>query len=395
MPKVNRKLTETEIRNAKPQEKDYKLYDEGGLRLLVRPSGTKVWQYPYKFDGKHNIYTIGRVGEISSGDARRLRDDVRKMVREGFDPNSHKEKKKQDNISEHKNTFQAIAQEWCEKQSWAPKYGANIISRLEKDVFPIIGRKPIKKVNVHDILAILKKIESRGALDVAKRINQYCTNIFEFAIIQDLCDQNPAAGRSKYVKSYKRQHRPYLRAHQLPDFLKSVEAYEGKKPIVKLAMKLLMLTFVRPGELRGARWVEFDLEKAIWRIPAERMKMRREHVVPLSTQALEVLKEIHKISGDREVLFPGVVSYNKPISDVTLIKMIKLIGWHGQVVPHGMRATASTILNENGQFNRDAIERQLAHIEENKIRGAYHHTEYLEERKRMMQWWGDYLAQLA
>lgn len=395
MPKIIPKLTDTQVRNAKPKAKDYKLYDEGGLRLLVRPTGTKVWQYPYTLNGKANVYTIGkydptgRVGYIGLADARTLRDEVRQLVKQGTDPNNHK---KIARIGEHENNFEAIAREWHGKQLWVKKHASNILRTLEMDVFPRIGHKQIQDVTAQDIIGILREIENRDALDVAKRINQRCTAIFDYALTLGLCENNPATGRAKFIQVRKVKHRPHLREGQLPEFLEKLENYRGGS-IPRLAMKFLTLTFVRPGELRNARWDEIDEIKAEWRIPAERMKMKRPHIVPLSKQALEVLKELKNHTGKSPLLFPGVRDINKPISDVTLTKLLIILGYIGEnkFVPHGIRATASTILNEKGQFKPDVIERQLAHIEKNKVRAAYHHAEYLEDRKAMMQWWGSFI----
>ena len=392
MPKLNRKLTEMEIRNSKPKEKAYKLYDEGGLQLLIRPTGTKVWQYPYQIAGSHNIYTIGRYGNneglISSSAARMERDKIRALVAKGVNPNHVKHQEKQETIYASKNTFEALGREWIEKQTWAEKHGKNIRNRLEKDVFKEIGHKPIKDVTVKDIIFILKKIESRGSYDVAKRINQYCTAIFDYAILQDLCENNPALGRSKLVKSVKRQNRPHLTEDQLPDFMRKLEGYNGK-PSFKLMVKLLALTFVRPGELRGARWSEIDEEKTMWSIPASRMKMSRDHLVPLSRQALDVIRQLREINGHTELLFPSTIRNRNPLSDVAVIKAVRYFT-DNKAVPHGFRHTASTILNERG-FNADHIEAQLAHVQENKVRGAYNKAQYIEQRREIMQWWANFL----
>lgn len=392
MPKINRKLTNAEIKNAKPKDKAYKLYDDGGLTLLVRTSGTKVWQYPFNLHGKANIYTIGQYPVTGAAEARKLRDEVRLLVQQGINPNEHKQQLYWANMPQKELSFEHIAREWHSKQVWAKKHASNIMRTLEADVFPKIGTKPIHEVNAQDILKILWAIEARGALDVAKRVNQRCTAIFDYAIVRGICENNPATGRAKVIKARKVKHRPYLRDEQLPDFLNALDNYVGSKK-VKLAMKLLVLTFVRPGELRNAEWSEIDEDKAEWRIPAERMKMNRPHVVPLSTQALQVISELKPFTSKSKLLFPSSKKPDKPISDVTLTKVLIIMGYVGEkkVVPHGMRATASTILNEKGQFRPDVIERQLAHVEKNKVRAAYHHAEYLDERKTMMQWWGDYL----
>lgn len=392
MPRINKKLTEKQIINAKPKDKDYRLYDTDGLTLLVRKkSGTRVWQYRYTFNGKANKYTIGRWPKTGSADAREALIEIKKCLSQGIDPNQHKFSKKLENIEAGANTFKAIAEEWYEKNNWAPKHAKNIKSRMEKDVYALIGAKPIDQITAKDIIYVLQQIENRGALDVAMRICQYCTAVFDYAMNKGICENNPALGRSKFIKSFERKHRRFLKESQLPGFFKALNEYRGTL-LVRLAMQLLFLTLVRPGELRGARWDEFDLEKAEWRIPKERMKMKREHLVFLSTQATDVIHQIKSISHDSPLLFPGRSNNFKPISEVTLIKLLKIINYHAHLQPHGVRGTASTILNENG-FNRDWIERQLAHVEENKIRAAYHHAEYPKERHDMMQWWGDYLEE--
>jgi integrase len=395
MPKITPELRDTQIRNAKPRERAYKLYDTRGLRLLVRPTGTKVWQLPYKIYGKYNIFTLGQYPELGAADARRLRDDLKKQIKTGEDPNRLKKAlRAQEGRAE--TTFEAIAREWHCKQTWDPKHALNIIRTLEADVFPKIGHRQINKVTGPDIVDVLHAIESRKAFDVAHRVGQRCVAIFDYAIAKHLCEFNPAMGRTKMLKRQPTKHRPGLKDEQLPEFLNKLEGYSGSKK-VKLAMQLLILTFLRPGELRGGRWNEVDEKKAEWKIPAERMKMKRPHVVPLSRQALDVLKELRKLTGTRELMFPGERNYKQELTDVSLLKCLKILGYDGdnKVVPHGMRGTASTILHEKSGIKTEVIEAQLAHADKNKVRAAYNHAEYLEERKQMMQWWGDYLNKRA
>ncbi len=402
MPKIKAKLTDVQIRNLKPKEKPYKVNDEGGLVILVRPTGTKVFQYPYKLGGKYNVFTIGQYPDMSSTDARKQRDEVRALIKQGINPNQKKKMDHRLNTQAGEQSFESIARNWHSKQIWVPKHKASILSRLENDVFPKIGHKHISQVNAQDILAVLYEIEARGALDMAHRVNQYCVAILDHGIAMGLCEFNPAIGRAKVLKSKPVQHRPYLKEHQLPEFLQKLEKYPGGR-LVQLALKLLLLTFVRPRDLREARWDEMNLEKGEWKINEQRMKkihahrmiVKGDHIVSLSTQAIEVIKEIQSISGRCDLLFPGARKITKPISDVTLTKALIIMGYTGEnkVVPHGFRSTASTILNGRG-YRADAIERQLAHVEGNKVRAAYHHTEYLEERRQMMQDWGDYLDQM-
>lgn len=392
MPKVTRKLTETEIRNAKPQNSAYKLYDEGGLMLLVRPTGTKVWQYPYKFGGKYNVATIGQYGstpdKVGTANARKQRDEIKALLKKGIDPNKNKRDIYLHRVSKSENTLESVARDWFSKQGWAPKHAKNIESRLEKDVFGVIGWKAIAEVTVPDIMSVLKRIEERNAPDVAKRIAQYCNAIFEHAIVQGLCEMNPAQGRAKYIQTIKVKNRDHLREEELPEFMQRLEA-PSNHSLLQLGVKLLALTFVRPGELRGASWAEFSEKEKVWIIPASRMKMGREHIVPLSHQALQTLAQISELTGNGALLFPGRKGLSKPVSDVALIKVVKKLT-DSKATPHGFRHTASTILNEQG-FNADHIEMQLAHVEKSKVRGTYNKAIYLEDRKTLMQAWADFL----
>lgn len=393
MPKVKRKLIENEIKGAKPKDKAYKLYDEGGLLLLVRPSGTKVWQYPYKYNDKYNVFTIGKYGDVGSAEARRKRDEIKSLLKEGIDPSQNKKDEVIHRKDEAKNTFEIFAREWYSKQSWVPNHAKKVMSRLEKDVFTVIGRKPITEITTRDIITVLKNIEARGALDVAKRINQYCTAVFDYVISMGICDNNPASGCSKFVKTYEPQNRAHLTEDELPEFLENLNS-ANHLSLTILATKLLWLTFLRPSELRFAQWNEISEKKALWTVPAARMKKkknvkREDHLVPLSLQALDVIRQIRNISGDGEILFPGQKRINQPISDVAFIKTVKKLS-DNKSTPHGVRHLFSTIANEHGH-NKDHIERQLDHVEKNKVRGIYNKALYLEDRKKLMQWWADYL----
>lgn len=392
MPKLKTKLTDALIRTAKPKANLYKLYDGDGLILLVRPTGTKVWQFRYRgYDQQWQVHTIGQYPEITASEARKRCLEAKALKREGHDPNRAKELKRRENAGSKERSFETLALDWFSKQTWVPKHRKNIESRFNKDVFHAIGKLQIDQVKPADIILVLEKIEKRDAPDVAKRIGQHMEKVFDHAINKGLCDYNPAQGRSSLVKAKPVKHRAYLREGQLPEYLNKVDQYQGGQ-IVKLALKLLTLVFVRPGELREGRWEEIDWDNALWRIPAARMKMKREHTVPLSQQALMVLEELKKRTGHTDFLFPSELNPYKTISNVTLLKALKIMGYEGEnkVHPHGLRATASTILNERG-FRSDVIERQLAHVQKNKVRAAYNHAEYMKERTEMMQWWGDYL----
>jgi Integrase len=399
--------------------KKYRLPDSGGLGLLVRPTGTKVWQYRYEYRGKPNDYTIGEYPRISLAEAREVRKAVKELVAKGIDPNQQKADSYAQNINANgdvtddidaiESRFETIARSWHSKQVWDAKHTVVVMRSLEKNVFPMIGNKAINKITPRDVLDVLQKMEDRNALDSARRVAKRIEEVFEHALKNLLVDYNPATGRGKGLKTWKRKHRPHLLPKYIPEFLNALESYPGSVK-VKLAMKLLWLTFVRPGELRKARWEDFDIKKATWRIPAELMKMDKPHIVPLSAQALAVLEELRPITGKGTLLFPGERDANKPMSDVALLKALTILGFHKNAakkqniskaaaeiilqrsfVPHGVRGSASTILNEIGKFKADYIERQLAHIDGNSVRAAYNHAEYLDERIQMMQWWADYL----
>lgn len=398
MPKLIPRLTETQVRNAQVKEKAYKLYDEGGLRLLVRPSGTKVWQFPYRFQEKANTYTLGRYGQdndprnLSLSEAREKANEVRVLIEQGINPNAQKKIDKTHSHQKQQTSFEAIAREWHSKGTWVDKYAQSIIKCLERDVFPFIGYRQIDDITSRDIILVLDRIvQEKKALDLAKRVCQRCEAVFDYAILKGLCDNNPATGRSKFVPPPQRQHRPHLKETQLPEFLKKLDKYPGR-PYVRLGLELLVLTFVRPGELRLARWEEVDFKNALWNIPAARMKMKRPHVVPLSDRAIDILNELMQYTGTGELLFPSIRSPHKPLSDVTFLKALNILGYKDgkKITPHGFRHTASTVLNDHG-FNRDHIERQLAHVEQSKIRGVYNHAEYLTQRREMMQWYSDHL----
>jgi integrase len=399
MPKTVKENTHQDFVNAKSKEKAYKLYDKGNLRMIIRPSGAKTWQMQYRYRGKTNIYTIGpfdpknRAGHISLQNARNKRDEIKELLRQDIDPNQQKNMKRFDRPEDALTTFKAIALEWHSKNTWVEDHSKRVLASLKKDVFPHIGHLQVSEIKPVHIVQILTILEDRDALYSARIICQRCTTVFDYAIHKGLCESNPAMGRSKFLKAHQPQHFAFLKEVQMPEFLHKLDDYHGRD-YVRIAMKLLVMTFVRSGELRKAKWEEIDWQNATWRIPAHKMKMKRDHVVPLSSQALLLLEELRQITGNSPYLFPSVRSHHRPISDVTLIKVLRILGYTSDdVVPHGFRHTASTILNEEG-LNHDHIERQLAHVDKNKIRGTYNHAEYLDERSRMMQWYSDHLHRL-
>ena len=390
------KLTDPKIRQAKPADKPYKLFDGGGLFLLVQPGGSKLWRLKYRFGGKEKLLAIGSYDKgVSLKKAREERDKARDQLVEGIDPGAAKKKEKHAEREQAENTFRAIALNWAETcgARWTESHRARVVASLEADAFSALGDLPIKGITPPMVLEVIRAVESRGALDVASRVLQRTSAVFRYAIQTGRASYNPAADMKGVLKTRKVEHRSAISQGELPDFLKKLDSYSGY-PITKLALRLIVLTFVRTGELRGARWEEFDVDQGEWRIPAERMKMRSPHIVPLSPQALAVVEELRPLTGHFDLLFPSQRDQEKPISENTLLYALYRLGYHKRATVHGFRALASTILNETG-FRSDVIERQLAHVERNKVRAAYHRSEYLEERQKMMNWWGACIESMA
>lgn len=388
-------LTEVAVRNAKPKNKPYKLADGGGLFLWVQPSGGKWWRYKYRFAGKEKLLALGSYPDVSLAEARERHAQARKLLSAGNDPGEVKKEEKRQALLKSVTTFEAIAREWCEsrKHKWVTRYGSAMMTRLEKHVFPKLGDRPIADISAPELLAVLRIVENTGALDLAMRLLQASGQIFRYAIATGRAERNPAADLRGALKPPVRKHQAHLKADELPEYLQKLEAYDGSLQ-TKLALKLLLLTFVRTGELRGAEWTEINLEMAEWRIPAERMKMRDPHIVPLSRQAIAVLAELQPLTGQWRYVFPNQHKPSGCMSENTMLYGLYRMGYHSKATCHGFRSTASTILNEHG-FRPDVIERQLAHSERNQVRAAYNHAQYLPERREMMQWWADFLDQMA
>lgn len=389
-------LTATKVKQTKPKKKPYKLSDGAGLFLLVQPNGSKYWRLAYRYAAKQKTLAIGVYPHLSLSDARDKRDEAKKYLSKGIDPSNlmSKRVRKKNEIENQENSFEAIALEWHElqKNGWSDNHSERVLASLKNEAFKDIGTIPIQDVTAPHVLAVIRKIEKRGALEIASRVLQRCNAIFRYAIQTGRVEHNPVSDLQGALKTKKVEHRSALSQAELPDFLEKLESYEGNT-VTQLALKLIVLTFVRTGELRGATWNEFDLNNAEWRIPAKRMKMRKEHIVPLSDQAIEVLNELKPITSKHDLVFPSERTWKKSMSENTMLYAMYRMGYHGRATVHGFRATASTILNESG-FKPDVIERQLAHIERNKVRAAYHRSEYLEERKQMLQWWADFIGNL-
>ncbi|SLO45813.1 tyrosine-type recombinase/integrase [Klebsiella pneumoniae] len=385
------KLNARQVDAAKPREKAYQLADGAGLYPEVVPSGSRYWRMKYRFNGKEKRLAFGVYPAVSLAQARALRDEAKKKLAEGIDPSfAKKEEKLVRDVRLH-NTFQAVALEWhgTKVSRWSEGYASDIIEAFNKDIFPYIGQQPVNEIKPLVLLNVLRRMESRGATEKAKKVRQRCSEVFRYAIVTGRAEYNPAADLTSAMSGHESKHYPFLTVEELPDFFKALSGYTGS-PLIVLAARLLILTGVRTGELRGAFWSEFDLEKAVWEIPAERMKMKRPHLVPLSTQALEIVQQLKVMSGQYPLVFPGRNDPRKTMSEASINQVFKRIGYTGKVTGHGFRHTMSTILHEEG-FNTAWIETQLAHVDKNAIRGTYNHAQYLEGRKEMMQWYGDYV----
>lgn len=395
-------LTDTAIRNAKAginpkgevTNKPYKLADSGGMYLEVMPNGSKYWRLKYRFGGKEKRLALGVYPDTTLANAREKRDTARKQIANGVDPSEQKKSEKREKVAAAANSFKAVALAWLEniRPKWTEDHYTYTLRRFEAYAFPVIGNAPIAELDAPKLLEMARKIEAQGTIETTRKVVMACGQVFRYGIASGLCSRNPAADLRGALKSRPEvEHMPALPLKELPDLIRKINTYStdhGDKQ-TELALKLLMLTFVRTGELREATWDEFDLDNALWSIPKDRMKMKAPHAVPLSAQAVEVIKQLKELNGAYSFVFPGR-NPAKAMSKNTVLFALYRMGYHSRMTGHGFRAVASTQLNEMG-FNPDAIERQLAHAERNKVRAAYHRSEYIDERKRMMQQWADYL----
>jgi len=388
-------LTNVAIKKAKPKKKPYKLSDFGGLYLLIKPNGSKLWRWKYRIDGKENVYSIGAFPAVSLVDAREERDSARVLVKQGIHPAHDRQAQKAAQVEDNANSFNAVAKCWIDqrKLKWAPNYLSQIESTLAADVSPYIGNLPMRSITAAHLLAIIKRVEKRGAATVAILIRQWCSAIFRYAAAHLLADADPAAMLKGTIDKPKVEHHQPLTKKDIPKFIAALESYVGYRPTA-IALKLLMLTFVRPVELRAAKWKEFDLDAPEWHIPAERMKMRQPHLLPLSRQAVELLLELQTYTGSSGLLFPNYRSPKTYMSATTLNRALDRMGYGGRFSAHGFRSTASTMLNEM-RYRSDYIERQLAHAERDKTRASYKRAEYFPERKEMMKTWANMIDEMA
>lgn len=387
-------LSDAAVRNAKPKSKPYKMSDGEGLFLLLTPAGGKYWRMKYFFGGKEKLLALGVYPDVSLADAREGRAQARRVLAAGNDPGEVKREAKRLTVQKQVNTFETVAREWHQNRlgQWTPEHAAKILKRLEAHVFNRIGTRPVADITTSELLTVMRKIEQHGH-EIAHRLLQICGQVFLYAVVTERSATNPAASLRGALKPVVKNNYAFIRPHELPEYLRKLEAYDGA-PQTRLALKFLLLTFVRTGELRGAEWREIDFDQAEWRIPAERMKMKETHIVPLSRQALQVLNELRPLTGQWQFIFPNQHKPSRHMSENTMLFALYRMGYHSRATGHGFRSTASTVLNEHG-FPPDVIERQLAHGERNKVRAAYNYAQYLPERRKMMQWWADYIDTAA
>jgi integrase len=384
-------LTETAVRAAKAADKPTKLFDGGGMYLLINPQGSRLWRLKYRVHGKEKLLAIGAYPDVSLKRAREKRDEARRLLADGIDPSAQRKAAKLADA----NTFEALAREWLalQQKNFSAKTYAKAVWIFESLLFPFIGSEPIRKLTAAEVLAAVRRIEARGKHETAHRAKQRCGQIFRFAVSTGRADRDPTSDLRGALAPVIKTNRPAVtEPAQIGQLLNAIDGYSGHASTA-FALKLAPLLFVRPGELRGARWEEFELtgKEPVWRIPAERMKMRETHVVPLSKQAVRLLEELRPWSGTTELLFPSVLSNKRPISDNTINAALRRLGYASdEMCGHGFRAMASTSLNEQG-WHPDVIELQLAHAERNKVRAAYNRAERIQERRKMMQAWADYL----
>ena len=405
-------LTDIKAKNAKPLEKEYKLTDGFGMFLRVTPKGSKYWQMAYRFEGKQKLFSIGVYPAVSLSDARQRRDEARRLLAQGIDPNAKKQAEVKELKAKRDNTrsFRTVAKAWFStKTKWSDDYGDAVWKRLETYVFPVIGDKDVAELDTGDLLVPVKKVEALGYLEVAMRIQQYITAILRHAVQQKLIRHNPAYDMEGAVQKPQTEHRPALELEEIPQLLNKIAEYKGRRLTI-LAIQLNLMIFIRSSELRFARWSEIDFKSKLWVIPEQReaienvkhstrgAKMKRKHFVPLCKQAMKILKEIRQLTyeegQDDGLIFTGCYDSFKPMSENPINKALRNMGYDTKqdICGHGFRTLACSALIESGLWSEDAVELQMSHKESNSVRAAYtHKAKHLEQRRLMLQWWADFL----
>lgn len=395
-------LTAIQVRNASPREKDYKLADEKSMYLLVKRNGAKYWRLKYRYAGRERVLALGvyEPGDdgVSLADARQRRTEARKQLADNLDPGLERKKRKIATRERAQTLFEDVARDWINIKSkqWSERQTRDVSHQMEKDIFPRIGRLPISEINTVILRPVIDGVQGRGAFEIARKLRQRCSAVFRHGMALGVCPTDPAENLKTIMLTPPKGNMPALSQEEFPEFMRKMRAAADQK-LTWFAIELLALTFVRTSELIGGRWAEIDFDERIWNIPAERMKKSRPHFVPLSNQAVDLLQRLHLITGTGQFLFPqwGRIKSGKTMSNATILRCIDRLGYRNRMSGHGFRAVASTALNESGLFNYDAIERQLAHEEENAVRAAYNKAKYMVERRKLMQWWADRLDELC
>ena len=388
-------LTDTAIRKAKPTDKPQRLFDGGGLYLEISPAGGKLWRWKYRHGGKEKRLALGTYPDVSLSEARQRHAEARKLLAAGIDPGEQRKAEKAAGVDRAANSFEVVAREWLAKQTWVPGYKDKVAAWMGNDVFPYIGGRPIAELTAPEFLRVARRIEERGAIESAHRIMQNCGQVMRYAIATGRADRNPVADlKGALTPAQENHHAAITDPAGLGGLLRAIDGYTGD-PATRAALKLAPLLFVRPGELRQAEWSEFDLDRAEWNIPAEKMKMRQPHLVPLCEQAVAILRELQPLTGRGQYVFPGGRSPRRPMSNNALNAALRRMGYAKEVMTaHGFRASARTLLDEVLGFRPDYIEHQLAHAVRDPLGRAYNRTQHLPERRKMMQAWADYLDTL-
>lgn len=390
-------LTDTAIRKAKPTGKVQRLFDGGGLYLEISPAGGKLWRLKYRHGGKEKRLAFGTYPDTSLASARDKRDAARKLLAAGVDPGEHRKAEKAAGDDRAANSFEVVAREWLGKHSptWAASHGDKIAARLERDLFPWIGRRPIADITAKDLLATINRITDRGAIETAHRALQNCGQVFRYAIVTGRADRNPATDLRGALPPVKPSHHAaILEPAAIGGLLRAIDGYQGGF-VTKCALRLAPLVFVRPGELRQAEWAEIDLDAAEWNIPADKMKTGEPHLVPLAPQAVAILRDLYALTGRGRYVFPSVRTASRPMSDNAVLSALRRMGFaKDEMTGHGFRAMARTVLDEVLHFRPDYIEHQLAHAVRDPNGRAYNRTSHLPERRKMMAAWADYLDAL-
>ncbi len=390
-------LTNVDIRNARPKEKPYKLYDGGGLYLLVAASGGKWWRFDYRIGKKRKTVSLGVYPHISLRDARQKRDDAKRMIDSGADPSVAKKRKGPAGEDPTRETFGELAMEWFKnkKGSWVERHAESVIQRIDNYIKDELGDRPVKEISAYEILSFLQRIEKSGKIETTHRVKQIVGMIFQYGIAKGVAERNPVAdlGSGMLTPSRHKHYPTILEPVKIGELLRAIDGYDTL--LIRFALQLHILTFVRPGELRHGEWSEINREDALWEIPPERMKKRRAHIVPLARQSLEILDKLHAFTGKKKLLFPGR-GEGRPISDVTMNAALRRLGYNTSkdITSHGVRAMARTLLHEKLRFPPEVIEHQLAHAVPDTLGEAYNRTKFVSERTAMMQAWADYLDEL-